>query len=467
MAQVAAWIKAHGGTVTGSDEGVYPPMSDFLRSQGIEVRTPYHAANLASADAVVIGNALSRGNPEVEATLDQRIPFLSLPELIHSEILRDKWPIIVAGTHGKTTTTAALAHILKQADLSGGYLIGGLPIGWDRGFEVDSGRWFAIEGDEYDSAFFDKRPKFLHYQPQVVLLNNIEFDHADIYSSIEDIFTQFRRLIRLIPRRGALIANADEPSLQPLLDEACCQVVTFGLGTEAQVKGELIKIGSDGMTFRLHLACGRELSCTTPLWGERQLSNLVGAAAAAEFAGVAPEKIGEALSNFRGIRRRLELKFSSGYRWLYDDFAHHPTAVRTALASLKTRHPGLPIFAAFEPRSNTMVRRHFQAELTDALWLADGVVISKVHRSEKIAPDDCLNVAEIVRKLRGEGKEVFHHSDVDEIVAWLLEKLPREAVIVVMSSGAFSGLVPRLLNRLAEKTMDIDEVKSDVVVSGT
>ncbi len=457
MAQVAAGLKRSGREVTGSDQGIYPPMSDFLRSQGIEVLSPYHADNLASADVVVIGNALSRGNPEVEETLKKRIPFLSLPELIHTEILADKLPVVVAGTHGKTTTTAILAHIFNRAGLSPGFMIGGLPIGWDHGFEMGSGRWFVIEGDEYDCAFFDKRPKFLQYQPQVVILNNLEFDHADIYSSEDEILTQFRYLVRLIPNNGSLILNADWPVLNELRHEAHCPVITYGRGTNTGVQSELIEVGQEGMKFRLRFASGRKEICSSPLWGDHQLSNITAAVAAAEFIGIDPVEISEAMGSFRGVQRRLERKFSNGRRWLYDDFAHHPTAVKETLTSLKARHPGLPVFAAFEPRSNTMVRKVFQEEITRALSLADGIVLSDIHRPEKIATDDRLNIAQIVGYLQHIGKKAFYHRDIFEIEAWIWDELPEDAVIVVMSSGTFSGLVDHLLKQLEETVSEVSD----------
>jgi len=454
MAQVAAWMKANGARVSGSDEDVYPPMSDFLRAQGIEVFSPYRAENLNSAQIAVIGNALSRGNPEVEAVLEKRLPYVSLPELIRAHILTDRLPIVVAGTHGKTTTTAALTQILKAAGFSPGYLIGGLPVGWDAGFHGGQGRWFAIEGDEYDSAFFDKRPKFLHYQPHVVVLNNIEFDHADIYASIEDIYLQFSRLIQLIPRNGCLVINRDESNLDVLISKALCPVRTFSLKANADVRGELVELSPEGMKFKLHLASGHELLCGTPLWGNHQLSNLIGAAAAAEFAGATPPQIAAGIAQFRGVHRRLELKFSASGRWLYDDFAHHPTAVKAALSSLRARHPGIFLAAAFEPRSNTMVRNFFQSEMPAALSLADRVVLGGIHRRDRIPADQRLDVSRIVADLRAERKEAHCCNDADKAVGLLLRDLPPQAVIVLMSNGAFSGLCARILERLRLTTAE-------------
>lgn len=455
MAQVAAGLKRSGREITGSDQGVYPPMSDYLRSQGIEVLSPYHEHHVTSADVVIIGNALSRGNPEVEATLEKRIPYLSLPELIHAEILRDKLPAVVAGTHGKTTTTAALAHILQYAGLSPGYMVGGLPVGWQHGFDIGSGRWFVIEGDEYDCAFFDKRPKFLHYQPQLVILNNLEFDHADIYASVAEIRTQFRRLIKLIPRNGGLVVNADWSVLMELASEAHCPVVPYGRGTNAAVRSELIGVTPSGMEFILHFASGHKEVCSTILWGDHQLANLTAASAAAEQIGVDPGAISEAVKSFRGVQRRLQLKYSDGQRWLYDDFAHHPTAVKETLTSLKKRHPHLPVFAAFEPRSNTMVRKFFQKEITQALSLADGIALCDIHRSEKIAEEDRLNIPQIIGQLQHMGKKAFYHKESTEIALWIGENLPESGVIVTMSSGFFSGLINKLLAYFQKDTQAI------------
>ncbi len=444
MAQVAAWMKSAGHRVTGSDEGVYPPMSEFLQNQGITVFSPYGINNLNSADQIVIGNSLSRGNPEVEAVLEKRLPYVSLPELIHTRILRDKLPMVVAGTHGKTTTTAALAHLLLEAGHSAGYMIGGLPIGWETGFAVGCGRWFVLEGDEYDTAFYDKRPKFLHYQPQVVLLNNLEFDHADIYSSLAEIVLQFQRLIQLIPRNGCLVASADQPNLGPLLQKSPCPVITFGLNPQAQVWGKIQELTPAGMKIKMRLHSGAELAGSSPLWGEHQLSNLLGAAAAAEFAGLAPADIAAGIASFRGVQRRLELKYSDEHYWLYDDFAHHPTAISATLTSLRTRHPQKPLIAVLEPRSNTMVRHFFQTEIAEALRLADQVYIGAIHRLTKIPESERLDISLIIKQLQDCGKMAHSNPAIEILARKLMNNLPAEAVIVVMSNGAFSGMVPKL-----------------------
>ncbi|HEX7342800.1 MAG TPA: Mur ligase family protein [bacterium] len=448
MSQAAAWLKSQGERVSGSDEGAYPPISDFLKAQGIDIRTPYRAENLDGAGMAVIGNALSRGNPEVETILERRLPFTSLPELLHQRILALKYPIVVAGTHGKTTTTAALAQILISAGLSPGYLIGGLPVGWNSGFRAGEGQWFAIEGDEYDTAFFDKRPKFLHYQPQAVLLNNIEFDHADIYSNLGEIYIQFGRLIQLLPRNGCLAVNGDESNLDFLIQKAPCRAVSFGLNAKASVHAENVEMTPEGMQFRLRLADGQQTSCRSSLWGDHQLRNLIGAAAAAEFAGVAPDQIVKGIAAFRGVQRRLELKHHQNGLWIYDDFAHHPTAIRATLSSLRLRHPKAYLAAAFEPRSNTMVRNYFQREVGQALSLADRIVVGGIHRAEKIPAEQRLNVERIVQELRSDGREAHLYADVDRLADVLTKDLPKEAVIVLMSNGAFSGLCGKLLERL-------------------
>jgi UDP-N-acetylmuramate: L-alanyl-gamma-D-glutamyl-meso-diaminopimelate ligase len=453
MAQVAAWMKSQGAEVTGSDEGVYPPMSEFLAAQGITVLSPYRPENLKTVDAVVIGNSISRGNPELEAVLEKRLPFLSLPELIHSQVLRQKFPIVVSGTHGKTTTTAALAQILKTAQLAPGFMIGGLPVGWESGFEGGRGEWFAIEGDEYDSAFFDKRPKFLHYQPQIALINNIEFDHADIYNSLDEILLQFRRLIQLVPRNGCLIINGDE-SVKVLAEKAPCPVITFSVKDKTDVYGELIEISPEGMQFHLKLAAGQQVECHSTLWGEHQLANLVAAAAAAEFAGVTPPQIVAGIEAFRGVRRRMELKFHHGGIWFYEDFAHHPTAVKATIAGLKARHPSATITAAFEPRSNTMVRNFLQNDLITALSLADRIIIGQIHRRDKILPDQRLDVEAVVNSLRHMGKEAHYAVNTDEIIRLMSENTASEAVFVAMSNGAFGGIPTRFTEYLATRRQD-------------
>ncbi|MFH1861998.1 MAG: Mur ligase family protein [bacterium] len=444
MAQVAAWLKSRGFKVTGSDQGVYPPMSGFLHRQGIEVLTPYRAKHIQSVDTVVVGNAVSRGNPEVETALNKRLPLISLPELIHTEILSDKLPIVVAGTHGKTTITAALAHILQTAGFSPGYLIGGLPIDWDSGFAVGDGSWFVIEGDEYDSAFFDKRPKFLHYQPQMVLLNNVEFDHGDIYNTIDEINLQFRRLIQLIPGNGGLIYNADEPNLEQFAALDLCPTLRFGRNAEAEIRSEFLAQDAVGMTFQIRFSTGKTVLCRSPLWGEHQLSNLVGAAAAAEYIGVPISQIAAAIESFKGVQRRLELKYSDGKRWLYEDFAHHPTAIQKVLSSIRLRHPHLPVFVALEPRSNTMVRRFHQNRLGKVLELADRVVFGALHRKETILEPERLDVHKIIEHLQSCGKEAIYQEDNHEVLHSLLHALPDEVVIVIMSNGSFDGLTNKV-----------------------
>lgn len=451
MSQVAAWLASQGVKVTGSDEGVYPPMSDFLQSRGIPVLTPYRSENLVAAETVVIGNALSRGNPEVETVLEKRLPFLSLPELIHTRLLRNKLPIVVSGTHGKTTTSAALACILRKGGHSPGYLIGGLPIGWDSGFDAGKGRWFVIEGDEYDTAFFDKRPKFLHYQPQVVILNNIEFDHADIYKSLGDLFLQFRRLIQLLPGNGLLIANGDESNLECLLQSAPCAVRTFGTRPNAMIRSKILKTTAEGMQFQVRFASGEERVCTTTLWGQHQLLNLTAAAAVAEYAGLSPDLIATAVAGFRGVRRRLELKFQARGAWLYEDFAHHPTAVRAALLSLKIRHPNARIVAAFEPRSNTMARNYFQHEIVAALGIADRITIGGVHRKEKIPERERLDTERIADELRRSGRAALASDSVEEIVEFMMQQINGDTVWIYMTNGAFSGLPERILNALQSR----------------
>jgi len=451
MAQVAAWLKSLGKAVTGSDQGVYPPMSTFLEAQGISILSPFKADHIKSADCIVVGNAMSRGNPEVEAALDQRLPLISLPQLIHQEILKHKLPAVVSGTHGKTTTTAALAFLLEAGEQFGGSMVGGLPTGWDSGFRIADGSWFAIEGDEYDTAFFDKRPKFLHYQPQLVIINNIEFDHADIYGSYDDILKQFKLLVRLIPQSGCLVLNADQPNLKDLTQDAFCQVVTYGRSEASQVRGSKAAFTADGMEFTLRFKSGESRLCRTALWGNHQLSNLIAASAAAEFVGVSADKIVHGISSFKGVRRRLELRHHKDNYWIYDDFAHHPTAIRFTLETLRKRHPDLPLIAAFEPRSNTMVRKRLEKELINALSLADAAAIGPIHRSDKIPQKDRLSLEHILKSLRDKSITNFQSADVDELADRMISEAKNGAVFAVMSSGSFMDLINKLISCIQDK----------------
>ncbi len=447
MGSVAAAMAERGYVVTGSDENVYPPMSTFLKERGIELMSGYRAENIpAGADVVVIGNAMSRGNAEVEAALEQRKYYLSLPETVKEQFLRGRRNFVVTGTHGKTTTTSMLAWILDQAGLEPGFLIGGIPRNFGRGAEFRESDYFVIEGDEYDTAFFDKRSKFHHYLPEVVIMNNVEFDHADIFPDLAAVKLTFQRLIHIIPRNGLLVINSDDPVCVELAAAALCRVARVGLGEGADYRIEIAQASAgEGARTDYRLA-GEEFS--VPMLGEFNVRNAAMATVAARFAGVNDERCRVALGGFQGIARRLELKGEAAGVQVYDDFGHHPTAIKETLKTLRQRYPGRRLWALFEPRSNTTRRSVFQQDLPEALGLADGVAVAQVARLEQIAPEERLDPERVVEDLRKRGRQAFYEEDAGAIVQRISGLLEREDIVVTFSNGAFGGIHQLLLDRL-------------------
>ncbi|RME95785.1 MAG: UDP-N-acetylmuramate:L-alanyl-gamma-D-glutamyl-meso-diaminopimelate ligase [Verrucomicrobia bacterium] len=444
MASVAAELQRLGWQVTGSDQNAYPPMSEFLADRGIAIRTPYAGANLPEApDLVVIGNAISRGNPEAEIVLERRLPFCSLPDLLREQFLRGRRPLVVAGTHGKTTTSAMLAWVLEVAGLEPGFLIGGIPENFGAGARFTDSPWFVIEGDEYDTAFFDKRSKFIHYLPEVAILNNLELDHVDIFENEAAIQRSFSHLIRLVPRNGLVLANGDDPRLRPLLDVDFCPVRTYGFGEhndlhptriEADPEGTLFE--ADGVEFRL------------PLAGRHNVLNALAVVACARHCGVNDATLRDALARFRGVRRRQDVLGEPGGVLVIDDFAHHPTAIEATLEALRQRHPGRRLWAVFEPRSNTTRRRVFQERLAAALARADCAVVAPVARAALLAEEERLDVGRLVRDIQAAGRNAWAGENVAAIVELLAAKTRPGDVVAVLSNGGFENLTRRLLERL-------------------
>jgi UDP-N-acetylmuramate: L-alanyl-gamma-D-glutamyl-meso-diaminopimelate ligase len=452
MASLAGLLRERGDEVTGSDQDVYPPMSDQLAALGIPLRSPYHERNVPEeADLVVIGNALSRGNPEVEVVLDRRQPMTSLPALLGEELIRGHQSLVVAGTHGKTTTTSMLALILDRAGLEPSFLVGGVPADFARSYRLGRGRHFVVEGDEYDCAFFDKRPKFVHYLPDVAVIGNVEFDHADIYPDLEAVKTAFLRLLSVVPRRGRIVAGIDSPTVQELLPRAYCPVETFAIDAEADWRADQLQHTRRGCTFRL---CRREkppLEVSLPLHGEHNVRNALAAIAAAAAAGVEPERAASALSTFKGVRRRLERLGEPGGVLVLEDFAHPPTAVRETLRALRRLVPaGGRLFAAFEPRSFTSRTRIFQDDFARALSLADVVVVAAAHLPGKVPEERRLSEEALVGGIRALGKDARFVPGVAEIVGRLTEELRAGDTVVLLSNGGFGGIQGRLLAALAE-----------------
>jgi len=446
MASVAVALKERGLKVTGSDQHAYPPMSAYLEGRGIEVRSGYSEANLADApDLVVIGNVLSRGNAEVEAVLDRKLRHVSLPELVREFFLRGKRCLVVAGTHGKTTTAALLAWVLEQNGLAPGYLIGGVPNNLGRGCHVTDSAWFVLEGDEYDTAFFDKRSKFVHYLPEMAILNNLEFDHADIFENLAAVQKSFSHFIRLIPRSGMCAANGDDENLAPLLEAAPCPVTRFGLGEGNDLRAMPIAASGSENAFRVGESAFRLGQA-----GEYNLRNALGVIAVARRCGLSDEQIQAGFDSFQGVKRRLEVRGEARGVTVIDDFAHHPTAIRETLKALRIRYAGRRIWALFEPRSNTTRRRVFQAELAEALGGADCVVVAQVARLELLPVEERLDPEQLIRDVSERGSEVVYLPDASSIVDHVIARSEPGDVVCVFSNGGFGGVHDRLLERLGE-----------------
>jgi len=443
MAQAALLLKEMGYAVRGSDAALHPPSNKLLREGKVVVDQGYDAVHLSPPpDLVVIGNAVSRGNPEVEAVLEQGIPYLSLPGLIEEALLDTRRSAVVAGTHGKTTTTALLAWLLFAGGLDPAFLIGGIPLNFGRGYGFGKGGWVVLEGDEYDSAFFDKGPKFLHYRPQIVILTSIEYDHADIYQDLEAVKNAFLQLLAIIPKEGILIANTDDAVVREMISGARCQVETFG--QEGCWSPTGVRVTPQGTAFQLQREREALGEFEIPLWGEHNLKNTLGAVIAADYIGLSFAQIREGLRTFQGVRRRMEVIGETKGITVIDDFAHHPTAIRETLRAARARFPQGRLWAIFEPRSQTMRRRIFQEELATALEEADHVVIGKPFsppsHGEALDPHQ---VVEEIRRAKGDTVAVYLE-DPEKIIAHCGKEAASGDVIVVMSSGYFENL-PQLI----------------------
>src|SRR5213596_2163997 len=395
MGSVAAALQERGFRISGSDESVYPPMSIFLEERGIKLHQGYRKENLpADADIVVIGNAMKRGNPEVEAVLNRKLFYLSLPEVLKNYFLRGKHNLVVTGTHGKTTTTSLLTWIMEKGGRKPGYLIGGIPKNLGQGARLNESKYFVIEGDEYDSAFFDKRSKFIHYLPELVIVNNVEFDHADIFKNLDEIKLSFRRLLNIVPQNGMVLLNGDDPNCVEVAKDCLAQMVEVGFSKNCAQRIREVASSSEGSSFKL----GEE-TFEIPLIGEFNVRNAAMAATAARFYNVPKAKVDNAFKRFSGIARRQEVRGEARGVKVIDDFGHHPTAIAHTMQALRHRYPGHRIWAVFEPRSNTTRRAVFQQRLSDALKAADGVFISQVAKLEQIPENERLNPEAVVNAI--------------------------------------------------------------------
>ena len=450
MASLAGMLQALGHRVTGSDAAAYPPMSEQLAEMRIPVYEPYREANLEPRpDLVVVGNAISRGNVELEVVLDRRIPFCSMAAILHDEFLAGRESLVVAGTHGKTTTTSMLAWIYEvasrtQPELAPSFLIGGVAENFGTSFMVRETRPFILEGDEYDTAFFDKGPKFLHYFPDAAILTHVEFDHADIYDDLKAVKTAFKRLVNLIPRRGRLVAFDGSEHVTDCVAKAFCAVERYGFAPDSHWRVSRMRHDSTGMHWDLERGGEFFSSLSLPMPGEHNALNATAAVALAAGQGVPVAAVVEALASFRSVKRRLEVRAEVGGVTIIDDFAHHPTAIREALRALRGAYAGRRLWAVLEPRSNTLRRNVFEDALVESLTLADEVVVAGVFRSESIPEAERLDPANVVAKLSARGTPAETFADADAITAAIAPRLNAGDVVAILSNGGFGGIYTKL-----------------------
>jgi len=452
MATLAALLKRRGHDVSGSDQNVYPPMSDFLIAEGITTMTGYAAEHVgADVDLVVVGNAISRGNAELESVLERKIRYCSLPEAVRDHFLWGARSIVLAGTHGKTTTTSLTGWLLTHGRLDPTVLVGGIALNFGDGgssYRVGSGRDFVIEGDEYDSAFFDKTAKFLKYLPDVAVINNVEFDHADIYADLDAVRLAFRRLCNLVPRNGLLLIGADSPHAAGLAKHAVSPMETFGTTEDADWQATDIE-SADGLThFKVRRRGEPFGRFASPLLGVHNVRNALAAIAVGNHVGLTAADLADGLRAFKGIKRRLEVVGSAAGVTVMDDFAHHPTAVHETLSALRTGYPDRRIWAVFEPRSASSCRRVFQDDFARAFGAADEVVVAAVFRSS-LPESERLSAEQLVDDLRGRKQHARYIPAIDDIVRTVVDEHQGGDVVVLMSNGGFGGIHRKLLQALS------------------
>jgi UDP-N-acetylmuramate: L-alanyl-gamma-D-glutamyl-meso-diaminopimelate ligase len=457
MASLAGLLQLQGHRITGSDKAAYPPMSDLLRSLGIPILEPYAESNLSPApDLVVIGNALSRGNAEIECILDQRIPFTSMAALLHEEFLTGRESLVIAGTHGKTTTTSMLAWIYQVAArqnpaIEPSFLIGGVAENFETSFQLRPTRTFIVEGDEYDTAFFDKGPKFLHYFPDALILTHVEFDHADIYVDLEAVKTAFKRLVNLVPRRGVIVAYDGSENVTECVSHAFCRVERYGFSDSADWRIQNLRHEDDLTRWQVWHNGALWAEFEMHLAGEHNALNATAAAALAAGQGISVQTIQTALSSFKSVKRRLEVRARVAGIIVIDDFAHHPTAIRETLRALRSVYPKSRLWAVLEPRSNTLRRKVLQADLIASLRLADHVVLSGVYQQQRIPDAERLHPEDVVRALNAAGTPAELCPDVDSILSHIVPSLQSGDVVAILSNGGFDGIYEKLPARLEER----------------
>jgi UDP-N-acetylmuramate: L-alanyl-gamma-D-glutamyl-meso-diaminopimelate ligase len=454
MASLAGMLQARGHKVTGSDQNVYPPMSTQLEELGIEILTGYKAENAdIGADCTIVGNAISRGNAELEEVLNRKLLYRSQAEIVKEEFIRGRRSLVIAGTHGKTTTTSIATWVAECGGLNPSFLVGGIVQNFGASFRVAESDFFVIEGDEYDTAYFDKKPKFMHYLPETAIVNNIEFDHADIYDNIEDIKFEFSRLMNLVPSNGRLIVGVDSPIVREVLDEMHGKlnttIETFGTSDDAKWQARYIDFSGDTTRFTVFKDGHSWSEFETHLIGEFNVRNCLAVIIAADAWGIPKEKIQEAFRTFKSVKRRVEIRGVEKGVTVIDDFAHHPTAVEETLKALKTKYKSNRLIAVFEPRSWSSRLAVFQEPYRKAFSYADYVVIAGVYNTSKASElGKVLDVAELVEDIKLQGKPAMSFPDADAIVEHLAPELKTGDVVAIMSNGGFGGIHDKVLNIL-------------------
>ncbi len=451
MAALAGGLKEMGFEVRGSDRSAYPPMSTFLKKCEIPILMGFGPQNLhPEPDLVIIGNVVTRDNPEVLELAELNIPFISFPQALNHFAMKGSQRIVIAGIHGKTTTSSLVAWLLEVSGIEPGFMIGGIPKNFKKGFRLGKGRYFVVEGDEYDTAFFDKGPKFFHYSPDKLILTSIEYDHADIYACVEDIIANFRKLVSLVPPQGHIVANIDDSNVMDVIAQAKCIVVTYGTSNEADFKLDHIQTGEGRSFISIRGPGGKRLRLATPIYGTHNLLNLTAAVALTSAMGLPEQEILRAASTFQGIRRRQEKVEDIKGILVLDDFAHHPTAVKETISAVKEAFPQKRLVAVFEPRSNSSRRNVFQEEYAKSFFQADLAMIPEPTMLDKIPPAERFSSKRLVKEINNSGTEAYHCPDASGVLRLLLEKTRSGDVVLFMSNGDFGDLPRRFVNALKQ-----------------
>ena len=449
MASLAGILKNKGFHITGSDQNVYPPMSTFLNEMGIEIKKGYSGDNLDPVpDLVIVGNVITRVNPEAVRLSELNVCYLSLPQALRHFAIEDKKSVVIAGTHGKSTTSAICSWLLEYCGMKPGYMVGGILNNFKSSFKLGEGNYFVIEGDEYDTAFFDKGPKFLHYAPFVAIITSIEFDHADIYRDLDHVISSFSRLVDIMPSDGLIIANSDDPVVMDVVAKAKCRVWTYGYNENALWRAVDIQ-NQDSGTYVKILKEGKEyLSLVSPLYGRHNISNILSTVALSDFIDIPTEKVPSAIGSFKGVKRRQEVRGEEKGILVLDDFAHHPTAVQKTIEAVKGRYEGRRVIAVFEPRSNSSRRGIFQKRYSEAFDSADLVFIPEPPMMDKVPADDRFSSAGLVEELKGRGLNAFYGSSTDQLLEMIMTNAVSGDVVLIMSNGAFDDIHEKLLTKL-------------------